>query len=50
MMMLNLQFLRSQTTIPQYSYSDLLKKIQATGATSQWGDDLYPVQLKQKLE
>jgi len=32
-------------TIPQYSYSDLLKKIQATGATSQWGDDLYPAQL-----
>jgi len=26
-------------------YFDLLKKIQATGATSQWGDDLYPAQL-----
>ena len=36
-------------TIPQYSYSDLLKKIQATGATSQWGDDLYPEQLN-KIE
>jgi len=32
-------------TIPQYTYSDLLEKIQATGAKSQWGDDLYPVQL-----
>ena len=30
-------------TIPQYTYSDLLEKIQATGAKSQWGDDLYPV-------
>jgi len=29
-------------TIPQYTYSDLLEKIQATGAKSQWGDDLYP--------
>ena len=36
-------------TIPQYSYSDLLKKIQATGATSQWGDDLYPEQLNLSL-
>ena len=32
-------------TIPQYTYTDLLEKIQATGATSQWGDDLYPAQL-----
>ena len=32
-------------TIPQYTYSDLLEKIQATGAKSQWGDDLYPAQL-----
>ena len=31
--------------IPQYTYSDLLQKIQATGAKSQWGDDLYPAQL-----
>ena len=31
--------------IPQYTYSDLLEKIQATGAKSQWGDDLYPAQL-----
>jgi aspartyl-tRNA synthetase len=32
-------------TIPQYTYSVLLEKIQATGAKSQWGDDLYPAQL-----
>ena len=31
--------------VPQYTYSDLLEKIQATGAKSQWGDDLYPAQL-----
>ncbi len=33
-------------TIPQYTYTELLDKIQATGAKSQWGDDLYPAQLK----
>jgi len=32
-------------SIPQYTYTDLLEKIQATGAKSQWGDDLYPAQL-----
>jgi len=32
-------------TIPQYTYNELLEKIQATGAKSQWGDDLYPAQL-----
>ena len=32
-------------TIPQYSYNELLEKIQATGEKSQWGDDLYPAQL-----
>jgi len=31
--------------VPQYTYSELLEKIQATGAKSQWGDDLYPAQL-----
>jgi len=31
--------------IPQYTYAELLEKIQATGAKSQWGDDLYPAQL-----
>ena len=32
-------------TIPQYTYAELLEKIQSTGAKSQWGDDLYPAQL-----
>jgi aspartyl-tRNA synthetase len=32
-------------TIPQYTYNELLEKIQDTGAKSQWGDDLYPAQL-----
>ena len=32
-------------TIPQYTYTELLEKIQSTGAKSQWGDDLYPAQL-----
>ena len=31
--------------VPQYTYNELLEKIQATGAKSQWGDDLYPAQL-----
>ena len=33
-------------TIPRYTYAELLQKIQDTGAKSQWGDDLYPSQLK----
>jgi aspartyl-tRNA synthetase len=32
-------------TIPQYTYAELLEKIQSTGAKIQWGDDLYPAQL-----
>ena len=32
-------------TIPQYTYKELLERIQDTGAKSQWGDDLYPAQL-----
>ncbi len=32
-------------TIPQYTYNELLEKIQVTSAKSQWGDDLYPAQL-----
>ena len=32
-------------TIPQYTYTELLEKIQSTGAKIQWGDDLYPAQL-----
>ena len=33
------------TTIPQYTYAELLEKIQSTGGKNQWGDDLYPAQL-----
>ena len=32
-------------TIPQYTYAELLEKIQSTDAKIQWGDDLYPAQL-----
>ncbi len=32
-------------TIPQYTYAELLEKIQSTGGKNQWGDDLYPAQL-----
>jgi len=35
----------SISTIPVYTYAELLEKIQSTGAKSQWGDDLYPAQL-----
>lgn len=33
-------------TIPQYDYSELVEKIQSTGTKIEWGDDLYPSQLK----
>ncbi|MBM3896771.1 MAG: aspartate--tRNA(Asn) ligase [Thaumarchaeota archaeon] len=32
--------------IPQYSYSELVKKMQSVGAKTEWGDDLYPSNLK----
>ncbi len=32
--------------IPQYAYSDLVKRIQDAGAKTEWGDDLYPANLK----
>ncbi|MDP2667544.1 MAG: amino acid--tRNA ligase-related protein, partial [Nitrosopumilaceae archaeon] len=32
--------------IPQYTYSDLVKKLQAAGDKTEWGDDLYPANLK----
>ena len=32
--------------IPQYSYSELIKKMQQAGAKTEWGDDLYPSNLK----
>jgi len=32
--------------IPQYSYSELVDKMQKAGAKTEWGDDLYPSNLK----
>ncbi len=32
--------------IPQYSYSELIEKMQQSGAKTEWGDDLYPSNLK----
>lgn len=32
--------------IPQYTYTELVDKMQNAGATTKWGDDLYPSQLK----
>jgi len=34
------------SSIPQYSYSDLVEKMQKAGAETEWGDDLYPANLK----
>ena len=36
----------SPDKIPQYSYSELVKKMQNAGAKTEWGDDLYPSNLK----
>jgi len=33
-------------SIPQYTYSDLVDKMQKAGAMTEWGDDLYPLNLK----
>ncbi|HSB83201.1 MAG TPA: aspartate--tRNA(Asn) ligase [Nitrosarchaeum sp.] len=33
-------------SIPRYSYDELVEKIQKTGAKTEWGDDLYPSNLK----
>ena len=33
-------------SIPQYTYDDLVKKMQDAGAKTEWGDDLYPSNLK----
>ena len=33
-------------TIPRYSYDDLVGKMQKAGAKTEWGDDLYPSNLK----
>lgn len=32
--------------IPRYAYRDLVNKLQEIGAKTQWGDDLYPSDLK----
>ena len=32
--------------IPRYSYSELVDKMQKAGAKTEWGDDLYPSNLK----
>jgi aspartyl-tRNA synthetase len=34
------------SSIPQYTYSDLVDKMKNAGAKTEWGDDLYPSQLK----
>jgi len=33
-------------SIPKYSYDDLVDKMQKAGAKTEWGDDLYPSNLK----
>ncbi len=33
-------------SIPRYSYDDLVERMQKAGAKIQWGDDLYPLNLK----
>ena len=33
-------------TIPRYTYDDLVEKMQKAGAKTEWGDDLYPSNLK----
>jgi aspartyl-tRNA synthetase len=42
------EFIIPQTpeTIPQYSYDELVDKMQKAGAKTEWGDDLYPSNLK----
>ncbi len=32
--------------IPQYTYTDLVERMQSAGAKTEWGDDLYPSQLR----
>ncbi|MEO9278067.1 MAG: aspartate--tRNA(Asn) ligase [Nitrososphaera sp.] len=34
------------SSIPQYSYTELVEKMQNAGAKIEWGDDLYPSQLR----
>jgi len=37
---------KSPSSIPQYRYSDLIEKMKNAGAKTEWGDDLYPLNLK----
>ncbi len=32
--------------IPRYTYDDLVERMQKAGANTEWGDDLYPSNLK----
>jgi aspartyl-tRNA synthetase len=43
-----IEFIIPQTpeNIPRYSYDDLVEKMQKAGAKTEWGDDLYPSNLK----
>jgi aspartyl-tRNA synthetase len=34
------------SSIPQYTYSELVEKMQKAGVKTEWGDDLYPANLK----
>ena len=40
------QIPETPTAIPQYSYSDLVDKMKSNDIKVEWGDDLYPSQLK----
>ncbi len=37
---------RTPESIPRYTYDDLVDKMQKAGAKTEWGDDLYPSNLK----
>jgi nondiscriminating aspartyl-tRNA synthetase len=43
---LEYQVPEAPNSIPRYSYSDLVDKMKNAGAKTEWGDDLYPSQLK----
>ena len=40
------QIPKIQDNIPRYSYDELIDKMQKAGAKAEWGDDLYPSNLK----
>ncbi|MDE1878850.1 MAG: aspartate--tRNA(Asn) ligase, partial [Thaumarchaeota archaeon] len=43
---LEYQVPEAPSVIPQYSYSELIDKMKNAGVKIEWGDDLYPSQLK----